>query len=246
MAEPEVIDISVVIPAYNEQSRIAPSIEEVRSYLDTTGRSWEVIVVDDGSTDRTASVTEAVIGRDARVRLVRLERNRGKGNAIRVGVLSSQGAEILITDADLSTPIAEVEKLWAQAGNAIVTIGSRKTGAEINVQQNPVRRLLGRLGNYYIRAVAVPGIRDTQCGFKLLHGQAARALMAQTRLNGWGIDVEILHLCGRFGWPVAEVPVRWNHAAGSKLRPTAYLHVLAEVPYVRVIHRKARALQAPH
>jgi dolichyl-phosphate beta-glucosyltransferase len=214
----------------------------VRSYLATTGRSFELIVVDDGSTDRTPSLAQAAVDSDPRVRLISLERNGGKGRAVRAGVLASRGTEVLITDADLSAPISELEKLWAADPNAVVTIGSRmQPGAHIEAQQNPVRRLLGRLGNYYIRAVAVPGIHDTQCGFKLLRGEAARTLMARTRLNGWGIDVELLHLCLRFGWPVAEVPVRWGHASGSKLRPTAYLHVLAEVAYVRVVHRRARA-----
>lgn len=239
--EPLVIDLSVVMPAFNEQRRIGPSIEAVCAYLDTTGRTWELIVVDDGSTDLTASVAQALVDRDPRIRMVRLDRNSGKGHAVRVGVLASYGVDVLISDADLSTPIAEVEKLWAAGPDVFAAIGSRaRPGSQIEVHQNPVRRLLGRLGNRYIRAMAVPGIRDTQCGFKLLRGDAARALLAQTRLNGWGIDVEILHLCARFGWPVAEVPVRWRHSTGSRLRPMAYLHVLAEVTYVRFAHRRTR------
>jgi len=240
-ADAQVVDLSVVIPAYNEQARIGRTIEAVCAYLTGTGVSWELIVVDDGSSDGTAAVAREIMERDARVRLIQLPANRGKGNAVRVGVLATHGTEVLITDADLSTPIDEVEKLRAEGGDAVVTIGSRQRGAQIDVQQNAARRLLGRLGNYYIRAVAVPGVRDTQCGFKLLRGEAARTLLARTRLNGWGIDVEILHLADRFGWEVAEVPVRWAHATGSKLRPTAYLHVLAEVAYVRLVHRKASA-----
>ncbi|WP_211589014.1 dolichyl-phosphate beta-glucosyltransferase [Allorhizocola rhizosphaerae] len=231
----------MIIPAFNEQRRIGPSIEAIRAYLDSTGRAWELIVVDDGSTDHTASVVQEHPG----VELIRLWRHRGKGQAVRVGVLASRGADVLITDADLSTPITELEKLWTAGGDAVAVIGSRAlAGSHIEIHQSRVRRLLGRLGNRYIRAVAVPGIRDTQCGFKLLRGGAARALMARTRLNGWGIDVEILHLCARFGWPVVEVPVRWRHNTGSKLHPIAYLSVLAEVAYVRVVHRRANHLSS--
>ena len=251
--EPEAVDLSVVIPAFNEQRRIGPSIEAVRGYLSTAGRSlplraraggsglsWEVIVVDDGSTDGTAAVVQATVELDPRVRLLRLERNGGKGHAVRAGVLASRGTDVLISDADLSTPISEVEKLWAVDPHAVAVIGSRALpGSRIEVQQSPVRRWLGHLGNRYIRALAVPGIRDTQCGFKLLRGRAARSLVAQTRLNGWGIDVELLHLCARFGWLIVEVPVRWRHCPGSKLRPGAYLRVLAEVVYVRIVHRHA-------
>jgi dolichyl-phosphate beta-glucosyltransferase len=245
-AEPEVIDLSVIVPAFNEQRRIGPSIESVCAYLESTGGRWELIVVDDGSTDDTACVVEASVDRDPRVRMIRLDRNVGKGHAVRVGVRASRGTDVLITDADLSTPIAEVSKLSAVGRDAIAVIGSRALPeSQIEVRQGRVRRLLGQLGNRYIQAVAVPGVRDTQCGFKLLRGQAARALAAQSRLNGWGIDVELLHLCTRYGWPVVEVPVRWRHRTGSKVRPIAYLGVLAEVTYVRFIHRHARWLARP-
>jgi len=238
----DVVDISVVMPAFNEQRRIGPSIEAVCAFLRQSGRSWELIVVDDGSSDLTASLADALVEREPRITLIRSPRNSGKGHAVRAGVLASRGNEVLMCDADLSTPILEVERLWAQGRGAVAAIGSRaRPGSHIEVHQHPLRRLFGRLGNRYIRALAVPGVRDTQCGFKLLNGPAARALFAITRINGWGIDVEILHLCTRFGWPVAEVPVRWSHSTGSKLRPMAYLQVLAEVAYVRVVHRRTPA-----
>lgn len=240
------VDLSVVVPAFNEQRRIGHSISAMREYLDTTARTWELIVVDDGSTDGTAGVVRALVDVDPRIRTIRLRCNRGKGYAVRVGVLASRGTDVLISDADLSTPIVEVEKLWAAGQEAVAVIGSRALpGSHIEARQDRLRRLLGRLGNRYIRALAVPRIRDTQCGFKLLRGQAARALLGRTRLNGWGIDVEILHLCTRFGWPIVEVPVRWRHRPGSKLRPAAYLFVLAEVAYVRMVHRRARVTARP-
>jgi glycosyltransferase involved in cell wall biosynthesis len=235
-----VVDLSVVIPAFNEQNRIGSSIEAVRAYLASSGRTWEMIVVDDGSIDSTAQMVQELIDIDSRIRMIRLGRNGGKGLAVRIGVLNSRGTDVLISDADLSTPIAEVGRLWAAAADAVAVIGSRALpDSQIEIRQSLLRRVLGLLGNRYIRALAVPGVHDTQCGFKLLRGRAARALMTHTRLRGWGIDVEMLHLCGRFGWPVIEVPVRWRHRTGSKLRPAAYLRVLAEVVYVRVVHRHA-------
>src|SRR5690606_8514679 len=239
------IHLSVVIPAFNEQHRICHTIDAIRAYPAANVPTWELSVVDDGSTDDTASVVQARIDRDSRIKMVRLWRNRGRGYAERVGVLASRCADVLVSDADLSTPIVELKKLWTAGGCAALVIASRALpGSTIETPQGRLRRLFGRMGNFYIRALAVPSIRDTQCGFKLLRGEAARVLMRQSRLNGWGIDVEILHLCLRFGWPVVEVPVRWRHRAGSKLRPTAYLRVLLEVAYLRVIHRRTRATVA--
>ena len=239
--EPDVVDLSVVIPAFNEQDRIGASIDSVCRYLRTLGRSWELIIVDDGSSDGTAAVAASLAACEGgRIRLIRSPRNGGKGHALRTGVLASRGADVLVTDADLSAPIAELDRLWAMRGGAVAAIGSRSERSTIGVRQNPVRETLGRLGNLLIRAVAVRGIADTQCGFKLFRGPEARALFAMARLDGWGIDVEILHLCARFGWPVAEVPVRWSHVSGSKLRPGAYLQVLTDIVYVRLVHRWGR------
>jgi len=235
------VDLSVVIPAFNEQRRIGRSIEAVRGYLRRSGLAWELIVVDDGSTDRTASVADEIVAQDPNVRLIRSARNGGKGNAVRAGVLASRGRDVLISDADLSTPIDELERLVASRNGAVAAVGSRAAaGARIERDQWVVRRWLGRLGNRVIRVVAVPEIDDTQCGFKLFHGPAARRLFALTRVNGWGIDVEVLHLCAKFGWPVVEVPVRWAHASGSKLRPWAYVQVLTEIAYLRLAHRRTR------
>ncbi|WP_030561396.1 dolichyl-phosphate beta-glucosyltransferase [Streptomyces aureocirculatus] len=236
------VDLSVVIPAYNEEGRLAPTLDAIRAYLDHPGGPtaesprWELIVVDDGSTDRTADIAAEAAARDPRVQLIRGGRNRGKGHALRRGVLASYGRRVLVTDADLAAPIEELpalEKALAD-GNA-AAVGSRaRPGATIDVHQHRLRELLGRGGNFLIRTVAVPGIRDTQCGFKLFDGDRARAAFAASRLSGWGIDVEILHHFRRQGWPVAEVPVRWSHQEGSKVRPTDYVRVLAEVSALRV------------
>lgn len=243
------VDLSIVIPAYNEEGRLAPTLDAIRAYLDHPDVSggpaaeypqWELIVVDDGSTDRTADIAAEAAARDPRVQLLRGGSNRGKGHALRQGVLASYGRRVLVTDADLAAPIEELPSLEkALADGHAAAVGSRaRPGASIGVHQHRLRELLGRGGNFLIRAVAVPGIRDTQCGFKLFDGDRARAAFAASRLSGWGIDVEILHHFRREGWPVAEVPVRWSHQEGSKVRPGDYVRVLAEVSAL-----KARAIR---
>ncbi|MEV0121172.1 dolichyl-phosphate beta-glucosyltransferase [Streptomyces sp. NPDC050703] len=235
------VDLTVVIPAYNEEQRLGPTLDAVRDHLEKTYRGeWELIVVDDGSTDRTAEIAAAAAAADPRVQLLSGDRNRGKGHALREGVLASYGRRVLVTDADLAAPIDELDRLdKALADGHTAAIGSRaRPGATIGAHQHRLRELLGRSGNFLIRSVAVPGIRDTQCGFKLFDGDRAREAFAASRLSGWGIDVEILEYFRRAGWPVAEVPVRWSHQEGSKVRPLDYVRVLAELTAL-----KARAIR---
>ncbi|NGO15358.1 glycosyltransferase family 2 protein [Streptomyces sp. HC44] len=235
------VDLSVVVPAYNEERRLGPTLESIVGHLREGGGrrgDWEVIVVDDGSTDGTRDVVATVP--DRRVKLVTSPRNRGKGSALRLGVLASYGRRVLITDADLAAPIEELDRLdKALSEGHSAAIGSRAApGATIEHRQDRLRELLGRTGNFLIRRVAVPGIRDTQCGFKLFDGDQAREAFAASRLDGWGIDVEVLQYFRRSGWPVVEVPVRWSHQSGSKVRPVDYGLMLADL-----ILLKARSLR---
>jgi dolichyl-phosphate beta-glucosyltransferase len=231
------VDLSVVIPAYNEERRLGPTLDAVTSYLGAAGDrfgTWEVVVADDGSTDGTGDLVTA--HPDPRVRLVAADRNRGKGHALRLGVLATRGRRVLVTDADLAAPIEELDRLDEALGHGnAAAIGSRSVpGASIGSRQHRLRELLGRAGNVLIRLLAVPGIRDTQCGFKLFDGDRARAAFAASRLDGWGIDVEVLQHFHRADWPVAEVPVRWSHQAGSKVGPLDYGRVLAELVRLKV------------
>ncbi|MEW1751721.1 dolichyl-phosphate beta-glucosyltransferase [Streptomyces angustmyceticus] len=243
------VDLTVVVPAYNEEHRLPRTLDAICRYLRSSpGRhaGWELIVVDDGSTDATAAAVREAAAAEPRIRLVGSPsdpglpashaRNHGKGHAVRMGVLASRGGRVLVTDADLATPIEEVALLHDQldAGFA-AAIGSRaQGGARVEVRQHPLRKLLGRVGNRLIRAVAVPGVRDTQCGFKLFDGDQARAVFGRSRVDGWGIDVEILRMYHEAKWPVAEVPVRWAHQAGSKVRALDYAGVLLELVRLRV------------
>ncbi|MGW0907408.1 glycosyltransferase [Streptomyces sp. NPDC002853] len=236
------VDLTVVVPAYNEERRLAPTLAAIRAYLEDGSEGgdrstrWELIVVDDGSTDGTLDIAADAEAADPRVRLIHSGRNRGKGHALRLGVLASRGDRVLITDADLATPIEELECLdKALTDGHAAAIGSRAgADATIEAHQHRLRELLGRTGNFLIRTVAVPGVRDTQCGFKLFDGDRAREAFAASRLRGWGIDVEILQYFRRSGWPVAEVPVRWAHQEGSKVRPFDYVKVLAELTSLKV------------
>ncbi|MES4906256.1 dolichyl-phosphate beta-glucosyltransferase [Streptomyces sp. NPDC000395] len=238
------VDLTVVVPAYNEEHRLPGTLDAICRYLRSSpGRhaEWELIVVDDGSSDATAAVVRDAAAAEPHIRLLAppptsppsagSPRNHGKGHALRLGVLASRGRRVLLTDADLATPIEELAALHDRldAGFA-AAIGSRAhPDALIEVDQHPLRRLAGRAGNRVIRAVALPGVGDTQCGFKLFDGDRARAAFGRSRLDGWGIDVEILRAFRRADWPVAEVPVRWAHQEGSKIRPLDYGRVLLEL-----------------
>ncbi|WP_327328421.1 glycosyltransferase family 2 protein [Streptomyces sp. NBC_01210] len=233
------VDLSVVVPAYNEEGRLRPTLDAICAHLRAEpGRwgNWELIVVDDGSCDATAKIAQEAAAEEQRIHLVSSDGNRGKGSALRLGVLASYGRRVLITDADLATPIEELDRLDKQlaAEDSAAAIGSRAhPDSRIEVHQRRMREWLGRMGNRLIRAVAVSGIHDTQCGFKLFDGDKARAAFADSRLDGWGIDVEILRFFRRQGWRVTEVPVRWSHQAGSKVRPLDYGKVLLELLRLR-------------
>ncbi|HZS35966.1 MAG TPA: dolichyl-phosphate beta-glucosyltransferase [Polyangia bacterium] len=233
----EQVDLSVVIPSYNEAKRIERALARVSSYLEEHGGSWEVVVVDDGSSDQTALIVQRFIaGLSApRVRLLRLGVNQGKGAALRAGVASTRGARVLMMDADLATPIEELAALERVLdGGAQVATGSRAVAtSHIKRYQSPLRVLLGRAGNLWIRSLAVPGIHDTQCGFKLFEGESARKLFALCRENRFGIDIEVLCLAQRrLGLSVVEVGVAWEHQDGSKVKWKDYVDVFLRVPRI--------------
>lgn len=177
-------------------------------------------MVDDGSSDGTTRVVQEKAGRNARIQLLRLPENRGKGAAVRAGVLASRGDEVLFSDADLATPIDEIEKLRDRvAQGADIAIGSRaKSGADIRVRQHPVRELMGRTFNLLVQSMVMRGIEDTQCGFKLFRGEVARDLFRASQVDGFAFDVEIL-LLAKSRYHVVEVPVTWRHVEQSKVSP---------------------------
>jgi dolichyl-phosphate beta-glucosyltransferase len=212
--------LSFVIPAYNEERRLGPTLSATSAYLDARGLAAEVIVVDDGSSDGTVAVVQEHAARDPRIRVIAQGRNRGKGAAVRAGMLAATGARVLFMDADLATPLEELVKLEAALdAGADVAIGSRGLStSQLEVRQHPLREAMGRSFNLMVRALAVGGFNDTQCGFKLFSRAAAHTLFGEAQVDRFAFDVEILLLArGRF--QVAEVPVRWRHVEQSKISP---------------------------
>lgn len=214
--------LSVVIPAYNEEKRLRPSLEKVLGFLearrDERGDGFEVLVVDDGSSDTTA--TEALAFADRGVRVLALDRNQGKGAALRRGVLESLGEAVLLSDADLSTPIADLAKLEPHLDRAPVVLGSRAVAdSDVALHQPLYREIMGKTFNLMIRLLGVGGIHDTQCGFKLLRGDVARTVFERMVTPGFAFDVEMVWLARRMGHEVAEVGVTWRNAPGSSVNP---------------------------
>jgi dolichyl-phosphate beta-glucosyltransferase len=210
------IQLSVVIPAFNEKQRIVPTIGAFAAHLSRTRLAWELIVADDGSTDDTVALVEMLD--HANVRVLAAERNEGKGAAVRRGVLAARGDVILFADADCSTPVSELGGLAAAiAAGADVAVGSRnQTGARVE-HRSALRSLLTRGLQQIVRLGLGLPVKDTQCGFKLFTTDAARSLFRSQTVLGFSFDLEILYLAARKGLRVTEVPVRWYDAPGSKV-----------------------------
>ena len=213
------VELSVVIPAYDEEARLGPSLRRVVDYLAGRSLASEVLVVDDGSSDATAEVARGFAAEG--VRLLRLPENRGKGAAVRTGVLASQGERVLVSDADLSTPIEELDKLEVHLPAADLVLGSRapQRGARLERHQPLYRELMGKTFNLLIRILGVRGIYDTQCGFKLLRGEVARDLFSRMTLDGFAYDVELILAARRRGCRIEEVGVVWSNSPASTVDP---------------------------
>ncbi|HEU4370006.1 MAG TPA: dolichyl-phosphate beta-glucosyltransferase [Methylomirabilota bacterium] len=213
------IRYSIVIPAFNEAHRLPPYLEEVAEFFDGRGEPYEVLVVDDGSTDGTVAAVRALAERHPAVRLLLLGRNRGKGAAVRAGMLAASGALRLFTDADGATPITELKRLEAAlAAGADVVIGSRVlVDPAVSVRARPHRVAAGRVFNWLVARLGLRGVADSQCGFKLFTGSAARALCGALRTEGFAFDVELLLRAQAAGCRIAEVAVNWADQEGSKV-----------------------------
>jgi len=233
---PDAPELSVFVPGYNEAERLPRSLEHVLPWLEASGRSFELILVDDGSRDGTLEVMRDWESKHPGVRVASQKPNRGKGRALAVGVGISRGRRVLVSDADFSTPIEELPKLEAalEAGTA-VAIGSRALpGSQIEVPQPFYRVLGGRALNLAIQLLALPGLWDTQCGFKLFEGDLARTVFAQLKTDGFAYDVEVLWRARRAGSRIAEIPVVWRHKEDSRVSPFRHsFQILRDVVTMR-------------
>jgi dolichyl-phosphate beta-glucosyltransferase len=224
--------ISIVIPAYNEEKRLPATLAAVQAYVSSTPWEFtEIVVVDDGSRDNTRE-----IARQAGVRVLQNPGNRGKGYSVRHGMLEAKGDWLLFSDADLSTPIEELAKLWSaiEREGAQAAIGSRDLDRSlIGVRQPLFRELGGRFFNLVIRLMTGLPFRDTQCGFKLFERTAAREIYRRQRVERFGFDVEVLFIAQRLGYRILEVPVRWNDEAGTTVKMMGALAAFLDPVKVR-------------
>ncbi len=238
MAQPR---LSIIIPAFNEEARIRSTLDQVITFLGTRPYSWEIVVADDGSTDATASLVGELAEGRPELKLLRLP-HRGKGWAVKHGMLAAAGEYRFLCDADLSMPIEQVERfLPPQVGEVVIVVGSREAPNSRRIGEPIHRHLMGRFYNWLARLMAVPGISDTQCGFKCFPGQQASFLFQRQRTNGFAFDVEILFLARQSGLKVTEVGIDWYFREESKVRPLLDSLVMTwDLIKIRWLHRRRR------
>jgi dolichyl-phosphate beta-glucosyltransferase len=230
--------ISIIIPAYNEEKRLPATLARIVEYLDSGGFEFsEILVVDDGSRDGSVSLVQEFALRHPSVKLLQNPGNRGKGYSVRHGMLEALGDWALFTDADLSSPIEELEKLMEaiERNGASIAIGSRALDRSlVGVHQPAFREYAGRFFNLVMRLITGLKFHDTQCGFKLFRQDAARAIFARQRLERFGFDAEVLYIAERLGFHAVEVPVRWNDVAGSKVGTLSGLNGFVDLLRIRL------------
>ncbi|MEJ5198677.1 MAG: dolichyl-phosphate beta-glucosyltransferase [Anaerolineae bacterium] len=210
--------LTIIIPAYNEERRLPPSLDKIVAFIQQQPEPMDVIIVENGSQDRTTEVAEAYAARYPFIRVMHSE--KGKGAAVRAGMLAGRGRYLFMCDSDLSMPIAEVRKfLPPQLSDYDVAIASREGPGAHRYGEPWYRHLMGRVFNLIIRVLAIPGFQDTQCGFKSFRREVARDVFASLTMTGWAFDVEALFIALRRGYKVVAVPINWYFDADSRVRP---------------------------
>jgi dolichyl-phosphate beta-glucosyltransferase len=240
--------LSVVIPAYNEAARLPITLPALRAFLDQQRIAAEVIVADDGSTDGTAEYVQRYARQWPGLRLVTAP-HQGKGGAVRMGVLASRGDYVALADADFSMPAGELSRFAPSlVGPYDIAIGSREGSASRRIGEPAYRHLMGRVFNRVVQLLLLPGIEDTQCGFKFLRGTVAKDLCGMQTITGWGFDVELLYIARQRGYRISEVPITWYYVEGSRVHPIRdTITMLRDVLRIRRNgraghYRKARAV----
>jgi dolichyl-phosphate beta-glucosyltransferase len=211
--------LSIIIPAYNEETRLSNTLPQVAKFVEAQDYEAEIIVIDDGSTDRTAEIVEEVAAHHPSVRLVRAAHG-GKGHAVKTGMLQVQSEYAFLCDADLAMPITELPKFLPPCQNGYqVAIGSREGKGAVRYNEPGYRHLMGRVFNWLVKIMAVPGFEDTQCGFKCFHCSVTGDLFSRQTINGFGFDVEVLYIAQKRGYKIVEVPIQWYYQSESKVHP---------------------------
>lgn len=242
------MEFSAIFPAYNEESRLAPTLREAAAYFRARSASFELIAVDDGSRDGTSRLVQSLAREIPELRLIRLPANRGKGYAVRAGMLNARGRLVLFADADGSTPMSEIERLEAAIDDgAHAAIGSRaKAATDTQVKAKFYRRLIGRTFHKLVQLLAVSDVLDTQCGFKLFRAEVAHDLFSRMRINGFSFDVEVLLMAQRRAFRVAEVPVNWTHKPGSRVNLVVDSLRMARDLFIIRAYALSGAYEQPH
>lgn len=238
--------LTIVIPAYNEERRLPPTLAQIATFLREQPYSAEVLIVENGSTDGTSAAVERFCATEMRpddpFELILLHSEKGKGNAVRHGMLAGRGEFLLISDTDLAVPIEEVTRFLPPAlpkQEYGVAIASREAPGAVRLGEPFYRHLMGRIFNQIVRWMAIPGISDTQCGFKCFSREAAQLVIHRQRISGYGFDVELLYIAQRLGLEIVEVPVTWRYGDDSRIRPIQ--DTLAMVRELMQIRRNGRA-----
>lgn len=226
--------LSLIIPAYNEEQRLPASLQSVYDFVSQQAYGWEVIIAENGSSDNTLEIAQDFAGKHPGFHIVRAA-GRGKGLAVRQGMLFAQGEWRMMLDADLSMPVGEIPRFLPPATqDSQVIIASREAPGAVRYNEPEVRHIGGRVINAMIRLLALPGLQDTQCGFKCFSAHAAQELFSRQTINGWSFDVEILYIARKRGYQITELPIPWYYSEHSHVRPVAdTLAMLADILRIR-------------
>lgn len=231
--------LSIILPAHNEEQRLPLTLDQVDAFLKKQSYQAEVLIVENGSQDRTLEIAQAVAARRSYVRVIHEER-RGKGLAVRAGMLAAQGQYRFFCDVDFSMPVSEINRfIPPMRADSEITIGSREAPGSVRYHEPYLRHLSGRVFNTLVRWIALPGLQDTQCGFKCFRGDIAAEIFPLQTNTGWTFDVEVLYIARRHGYQIAEVPIPWYFNPESKIRLASdSWHMISDLMTIR---RNARA-----
>jgi len=229
----DAIDLTVVVPAYNEERRLPGTLQEMSDHLAATGSTYEILVVDDGSTDRTGEVTALQAQKDPNIKLLPMQ-HAGKGAAVRNGALTARGRRVLFCDADLPMSAEDLTRLADMLVQRDIIIASREGMGARRIGEPYYRHLMGRVFNLIVQLLAIPGVQDTQCGLKCFTAESASRVFGLQTIDGFGFDVEILYIARKLGYRIQEVPITWSHRESSRVDPIRdTLRMLGDIIRVR-------------